>query len=173
MEKTGDLEAKNEVTEGMWADALERVNRLKERAMELMGYPGVSMWFYLMTLSSLVTRYNQGERTQCLYDEMMEVEEWMKAWKDKVLEKQGDDAAYWKTRAEKAEATLQAEKDFHPRAMKLISKRKSFLVVANDEPYYRQVYDLIRDHEMLAGTWTTSDQWHYEDALAALKGGNK
>lgn len=77
------------------------------------------------------------------------------------------------SRAETAEATLQAATDFHPRAMKLIRKRKSFLVVANDEPYYRQVYDLIRDHEILAGTWTTSDQRHYENALAALKGGEE
>lgn len=56
----------------------------------------------------------------------------------------------------------------HPRAMKLLKKQKPFLVVANDEPYYRQVYDLIRDQEMQNGTWTTSDEWHYEDALAAL-----
>lgn len=75
MKEKGDFEAKNEVTEAMWKEALERINRLKERAKEMIGYPGGSMWFYLMVLADLVNRYNQGERTQCLYDEMMEVEE--------------------------------------------------------------------------------------------------
>lgn len=64
-----------EVTDEMWKNALERVNRLMEQAKDLMGYPGVSMWFFLLTLKELLDRYNQGERTQCLYDEMMEVEE--------------------------------------------------------------------------------------------------
>lgn len=56
---------------------------------------------------------------------------------------------------------------FHPRATKLMGKRKPFLVVACDEPYYHQVYDLIRDHEMLKGTWTQEDQWHYDDAFSS------
>jgi hypothetical protein len=56
---------------------------------------------------------------------------------------------------------------FHPRATKLMGKRKPFLVVACDEPYFRQVYDLIRDHEMQKGTWTHEDQWHYDDAFSS------
>ena len=74
MDKNSDLEAKNEVTEAMWKVALERVNGMIERERELISYPpGVSLWFYI--LNSLLARYNQGERTQCLYDEMMEVKE--------------------------------------------------------------------------------------------------
>jgi hypothetical protein len=75
--------------------------------------------------------------------------------------------------AEKLRKHAKTEEDFHPRAVKLLRKRKPFLVVANDEPYYRQVYDLIRDNEMLRGEWTTSDQWRYEDAIAAWKDGQK
>ncbi len=47
---------------------------------------------------------------------------------------------------------------FHPRAAKLMGKKKEFLVVAHDEPYYLQVYDLIRDHEMDTGRWTVEDE---------------
>lgn len=65
----------DEVTDEMWKNALERINRLMEHAKEMMGFPGVSMWFYINVLEGLLNRYNQGERTQCLYDEMMEVEE--------------------------------------------------------------------------------------------------
>ena len=59
------------------------------------------------------------------------------------------------------------EIDILTRATKLMGKRKSFLVVACDEPYFRQVYDLIRDHEMQKGTWTHEDQWHYDDAFSS------
>lgn len=55
-----------------------------------------------------------------------------------------------------------------PRAWKLMKKRKNFLVVACDEPYFRQVYDLIRDEEMLQGRWTLEDENHYTDAMNAL-----
>lgn len=71
--------------------------------------------------------------------------------------------------ADKLRGQIQAAKDFHPRAAKLIAKRKNFLVVAEDEPYFRQVYDLIRDHEMEKGTWTQEDQWHYDDAIYPVK----
>lgn len=67
-----------------------------------------------------------------------------------------------KTKLEKAKA-------FHHRAMKLIDKQKNFLVVACDESYYRQVYDLIRDNEMLKGTWTIEDENHYVDAFTKIK----
>jgi hypothetical protein len=64
-----------EVTVEMWEEALKRINRLMAHAQEMMEFPGVSMWFYINVLEGLLARYNQGERTQCLYDEMMEVEE--------------------------------------------------------------------------------------------------
>jgi hypothetical protein len=59
--------------------------------------------------------------------------------------------------------------DFHPRAYKLMRKRKPFLVVAIDEPYAKDVYDLIRDHEMDKGTWTIEDQNYYVDFIEIWK----
>lgn len=56
---------------------------------------------------------------------------------------------------------------FHPRAAKLMRKRKNFIVIACDESYFMDVYDLIRDSEMQKGTWTIEDQWHYDDAKVA------
>lgn len=57
-----------------------------------------------------------------------------------------------------------AEK-FHPRAMKLIRKKKDFLVVAWDESYFKQVYDLIRNSEMEKGRWTLEDESKYSNAF--------
>lgn len=50
---------------------------------------------------------------------------------------------------------------FHPRAQKLIEKRKPFIVVSHDEPYFGQVYALIREHEIKKGTWTNVDEIAY------------
>jgi hypothetical protein len=54
---------------------------------------------------------------------------------------------------------------FHPFATKLMGKRKNFVVVACDEPYFQQVYDLIREHEIKIGRWTKEDQYCYEEIL--------
>lgn len=62
---------------------------------------------------------------------------------------------------------LEAAEQFHPRAMKLIRKKKNFLVVAEDEPYFETVYHEIKLHELLRGTWTEDDERRY---LAALDG---
>lgn len=53
---------------------------------------------------------------------------------------------------------------FHPRAAKLMRKRKNFVVVAEDEIYYADVYLNIRIHERQNGTWTDEDE---EKFLAA------
>ena len=53
---------------------------------------------------------------------------------------------------------------FHPRAVKLMRKHKPFVVVACDEPYYVQVYSLIREHEISIGRWSTEDERVYRDA---------
>lgn len=60
---------------------------------------------------------------------------------------------------------VEAMAQFHPRAMKLLRKRKPFLVVAEDEPYYQQVYALIREHEQAAGRWTEDDERYYETVV--------
>lgn len=54
---------------------------------------------------------------------------------------------------------------FHPRAMKLLVKQKPFLVIAEDEPYYWQVYGIIRDSEKEQGRWTTEDETRYTGAV--------
>jgi hypothetical protein len=52
--------------------------------------------------------------------------------------------------------------NFHPRAWKLMRKHKEFIVVAYDEPYFMQVYKLIRDAELAKGTWTDVDEYNYQ-----------
>jgi len=54
--------------------------------------------------------------------------------------------------------------NFHPRAFKLISKKKPFIVVAIDEPYFRTVYELIRATEINKGTWTDQDELFFNES---------
>lgn len=60
--------------------------------------------------------------------------------------------------------------DFHPRVAKLVSKKKPFVVVANDEPYYEFVYSLIREAEKQAGRWTEQDESIFLQALGLVIG---
>jgi hypothetical protein len=53
---------------------------------------------------------------------------------------------------------------FHPRAVKLLRKRKQFIVVACDEPYFMEAYSLIRSHETTKGSWSDMDERVYRDA---------
>lgn len=55
--------------------------------------------------------------------------------------------------------------EFHPRAAKLMRKRKNFLAVAIDEPYFSDVYGMIRENEKQKGTWTGEDEQLWRDAL--------
>lgn len=50
---------------------------------------------------------------------------------------------------------------FHPRAVKLLRKKKNFLVIAVDEPYFLAIYALIRAFEIAKGTWSTGDEVLY------------
>lgn len=54
--------------------------------------------------------------------------------------------------------------EFHPRAMKLIRKQKPFIVVAEDEPYYLQVYRRIRDAEIIKERWSKEDEQAFTTA---------
>jgi len=54
---------------------------------------------------------------------------------------------------------------FHPRAMKLIGKRKNFIVIADDEPYYFDAYRMIRRCEVEKGTWTPEDEQIFKDTF--------
>ena len=61
---------------------------------------------------------------------------------------------------------LVAMEKFHPRAVKLLRKRKAFVVVAEDEVYFPAVYAMIREDEISKERWTMDDQWEYEQTLA-------
>jgi hypothetical protein len=53
------------------------------------------------------------------------------------------------------------------RAGKLLWKKKPFIVIANDEPYYLDVYATIREHEQNKGTWTEECERQYQEAVAS------
>jgi hypothetical protein len=59
------------------------------------------------------------------------------------------------------EEKMKEMEEFHPRAMKLIKKKKNFIVIAKDEPYYFRVYSMIRNAENSKGTWSQEDEIHY------------
>jgi len=80
----------------------------------------------------------------------------------RALLKDRDDLIFQRDALQKK---LDKAKNFHPRAMKLIEKKKDFLVVACDEPYYKEVYSAIRNVEIMKGTWTTEDESKYEDVF--------
>lgn len=64
-----------EITEEMWLQAkdyFDRVRRIyQEREKSSDSYASITLNIYF---SPLLIRYNRGERTQKLYDEMMSVE---------------------------------------------------------------------------------------------------
>lgn len=60
---------------------------------------------------------------------------------------------------------LEQDVGFHPRAAKLMSKRKTFVVIAVDEPYFKQAFDLIRAREIEVGRWSASDEQAYQEAV--------
>lgn len=64
---------------------------------------------------------------------------------------------------------LSAAKAFHPRAMKLIGKKKPFIVIAEDEPYFLRAYGLIRYHEWKKGTWSEVDEAWYQELRNRLE----
>ncbi len=51
---------------------------------------------------------------------------------------------------------------FHPRAAKLMRKKKNFLVIAEDEPYFMFAYNIIKGHEMAKDTWTEEDERNFQ-----------
>lgn len=62
-------------TEQEWVRAKEHFDAIMRTYTELVGTPGVAVGPALMlTFEPLLRRYNSGERTQELYDEMMGVE---------------------------------------------------------------------------------------------------
>lgn len=68
-------------------------------------------------------------------------------------------------------AELESAMAFHRRAAKLMQKRKPFIVIAEDEPYYWQVYGMIRAREMEIDRWTAEDEDLYWQAYKRLQKG--
>jgi len=58
----------------------------------------------------------------------------------------------------------------NPRAFKLMRRPEYFLVIARHEPYFAEVYWLIRAHETAAGTWTAIDENIYQKHINAVNG---
>jgi hypothetical protein len=57
-----------------WDKAKQHLETVLGYYKELIGQPGVNVFFGLAYLDTLMKRYLSGERTQELYDEMMESE---------------------------------------------------------------------------------------------------
>lgn len=64
-----------DITEAQWTQAKNHFDIIMDSYKELLGQPGVMVGPALMfTFEPLLHRYNSGERTQALYEEMVEVE---------------------------------------------------------------------------------------------------
>jgi hypothetical protein len=68
----------------------------------------------------------------------------------------------------KEQMTVSDLESFHPRAVKLMRKKKPFIVVANDEPYFEMVYHQIKLEELLKGTWTDEDERVYQSCVSSI-----
>ena len=63
------------ITEEQWTAAVDRTKRAKVAYDELVGMPGVNTGPALTFINSFLVRYGNGERSQGLYDDMMEIED--------------------------------------------------------------------------------------------------
>lgn len=63
------------------------------------------------------------------------------------------------------EAPMFLEMALNPRLNKVLASGKEFLIVTETEPYYLDVYRMIRHQEQTQGTWTGSDEQGYVEAL--------
>ncbi len=57
-----------------WEKAEQKLRDKLEQYQELVDMPGVNPWFVLGMLSQLKARLDRGERTQALYDDIMDLE---------------------------------------------------------------------------------------------------
>jgi len=51
------------------------------------------------------------------------------------------------------------------RAVKLLARNERFIVVRDDEPYFQQVYEMIRKEQQRKGWWNTNDEIAFVDAV--------
>jgi hypothetical protein len=57
-----------------WQNAFDRLMEHRSTYVDLIGTPGVNVNFALSQIDVILKRYNSGERTKKLYDEMMSME---------------------------------------------------------------------------------------------------
>ena len=66
---------KMELTDQKWQEAKKHFDGIRQIYMDLDGTPGVNVQFALrFTFDPIAKRYNAGERTPELYEEMMSVD---------------------------------------------------------------------------------------------------
>ena len=99
----------------------------------------------------------------------MDQQRWIKEAAAKIAEQENALEEISRARNELSVELYEAVK-FHPRAMKLIAKRKNFVVVADDEEYFIHVYATIRKHEKEKGTWTGYDEIGYAECYRKIMG---
>lgn len=63
------------------------------------------------------------------------------------------------------EAPMFLEMALNPRLNKVLASGKEFLIVTETEPYYLDVYRMIRKQEKKQGTWTQQDEERYVEVL--------
>ncbi len=51
------------------------------------------------------------------------------------------------------------------RLKKVLRSKKDFLIITETEPYYQNVYFLIRNHERIKGTWSEDDETRFRESL--------
>ncbi len=57
---------------------------------------------------------------------------------------------------------------YNTRAGKLLMKGTPFIVVKLDEPYAKEVYNLVKESEVAKGTWTEEDEQAYSSFLTNI-----
>lgn len=55
--------------------------------------------------------------------------------------------------------------DFNSRVESLARRNIKFIVVAEDEPYYIHVYQLIREQAIKRGKWTSEDESRFDTSV--------
>lgn len=63
----------NQLTEQDWKEAEEKLERLERSIKETAQMPGANMFFIGGVVSTLRGRFDKGERTESLYNEIMEM----------------------------------------------------------------------------------------------------
>ena len=155
----------------IYEEIIERPS-VVERARELLrgisphdsaNIPAFTVWIEGALLTALIAEVERLEREKTMCAADLVIDPLVKKLKGEIERLEDDRQKYlenWNRsliEIESADAIF----DFHPRATKLMGKRKPFIVVACDEPYFCAVYCTIKEHEQRLGRWFEEDDKHY------------